>query len=235
MFSAQPPIHTLGSHPTLVPMQPRPILSKPPPPEVAFSNPLPFAACSSRVLYSPHVHFPSTPRLTFTGNTHSPGTYDRAPIAVSPNSCELPERGGRVYRSSSLPPKDSYFHPRAFEACEAEPVSMTPVPPLLPDLSSETDEWDECVSPEPTSPEPRVTVRMPEAGTPYYPTPIPSTHSQAEFDHAISFLPYPPAPARPPAKRRQSPHPGIRRSRCSSEQSGFRASGTDGDGCLDGF
>ncbi|KAJ7696722.1 hypothetical protein B0H17DRAFT_874445, partial [Mycena rosella] len=135
----------------------------------SFSNPLPFAACSSRVMFStPHVHFPSTPGLTLTADTHSPGTYDRAPIAVSPNSCALPERGDRVYPTPSSPLKGSYFHPRAFEACETEPV-----PPLLPDLSSETDEWEECLSPpQQSSPEPRVAVRM--QGTPY-PTPIPST------------------------------------------------------------
>ncbi|KAJ6601113.1 hypothetical protein DFH09DRAFT_831053, partial [Mycena vulgaris] len=109
-------------------------LSEPTLPDPSSSNPLPFAACSSRVLfYDPHVHFPSTPSLTLIADTHSPGTYDRAPIVVSPNSCALPKRGDRVYPAPPL--KGSYFHPRAFEACEAEPV-----PPLLPDLSSETDE-----------------------------------------------------------------------------------------------
>jgi hypothetical protein len=210
---------------------PEPDLSKPPLPESSFSNPLPFAACSSRVILStPHVHFPSTPRLALTADTHSPGTYDRAPIAVSPNSCELPERGDRVYPTPVLPLKGSYFHPRAFEACEAEPV-----PALLPDLSSETDEWEECVSPEPTSPEPLVAVRM--QGTPY-PTPIPSTHSQAEFDHALSFLPYPPTLKRDPEKRRRSPPSGARhaeRPRRSSERSAFREAGTDSESCLDGF
>ncbi|KAJ7077590.1 hypothetical protein C8R43DRAFT_1053701 [Mycena crocata] len=224
-------------------MHPRPILKALPKPDFpkpllpessSSSHPLPFAACSSRLMFSPHVHFPSTPRLTFTGDTHSPGTYDRAPIAVSPNSCALPERGGRVYRSSSDPPKGSYFHPRAFEACETEPM---PVPSLLPDLSSETDEWEECVSPPSTSPEPHVHVRM--QGTPYYPAPIPSTHSQAEFDHALSFLPYPPALTRDPEKRK-SPHRDHTRQRASrsmerTQRSGFCNQRTDNDGCLGGF
>ncbi|KAJ7508430.1 hypothetical protein B0H11DRAFT_27805 [Mycena galericulata] len=215
---------------------PEPDLSKPGLPESAFSNPLPFAACSSRVIFSPHVHFPSTPGLTFTGATHSPGSYDRAPIAVSPNSCALPERGGRVYRSSSVPPpKGSYFHPRAFEACEAEPPVA--VPALLPsDVSSETDEWDECASPpQSVSPEPRVAVRMPVQGTPYYPTPIPSTHSQEEFDHALSFLPYPPVPMHLPEKRRNSSIPRYRERPRRSMDSGFTGLGADSDGCLGGF
>ncbi|KAJ7146415.1 hypothetical protein C8R44DRAFT_898292 [Mycena epipterygia] len=208
-------------------MPPRPILKALPEPDLSkpessISNPLPFAACSSRVMFTPHVHFPSTPGLTFTGNTHSPGTYDRAPIAVSPNSCALPERNGRVYRSASVPPKGSYFHPRAFEACEAEAAeaaaeaeSMS-VPPLLPDLSSETDEWDECISPQPASPEPR-----------------------AEFDHALSFLPHPPALV--PDKWRKAPATGARhherpRRRTAMERSAFKEPSTDGsDGCLGGF
>ncbi|KAJ7292630.1 hypothetical protein C8J57DRAFT_1266573 [Mycena rebaudengoi] len=188
------------------------------------SSPLPFASCS-RVMFSPHVHFPSTPGLALTGNTHSPGTYDRAPIAVSPNSCALPERGERVYCPT---PKGSYFHPLAFEACAAEPDDAAKsVPPLLPDLSSETDEWEECVSP-PTSnsPEPRVAVHM--LGTPYYPAPIPSTHSQEEFDHALSFLPHPPTLVRDPEKRkrRKSPQPVSKRSSAFCDEP---------DDCLGGF
>lgn len=61
---------------------------------------LPFATCSQAqflLLHSPHVHFPPTPRLVRSGITHSPGTYDRAPIEVSPNQCEMPARGCRVY------------------------------------------------------------------------------------------------------------------------------------------
>ena len=46
-----------------------------------------------------HVHFPPTPGMvsaTVTVPIHSPTSCDRAPIVVSPNSCALPERGGRV-------------------------------------------------------------------------------------------------------------------------------------------
>ncbi|KAK7466162.1 hypothetical protein VKT23_004885 [Stygiomarasmius scandens] len=88
-------------------------------------------------LMSPHVHFPPTPAISSTQLTHSSSTYDRAPIQVSPNSCELPERGGRVYEIGSpdsvchaprtnLSP-GSYFHPNAFEACEAEEEEPSPM------------------------------------------------------------------------------------------------------------
>ncbi|KDQ31553.1 hypothetical protein PLEOSDRAFT_156213 [Pleurotus ostreatus PC15] len=91
----------------------------------------PFASCSSaNLLYSPHVHFPPTPRLiSSTHLAHSPTTYDRAPIVVQPNSCSLPERGGRMCytphstRRRSSAPKGSYFHPTAYEACEREDES----------------------------------------------------------------------------------------------------------------
>ncbi|KAJ7842256.1 hypothetical protein B0H14DRAFT_2781416 [Mycena olivaceomarginata] len=189
---------------------PEPDLSNPPLPESSSSNPLPFAACSSRVpLFSPHVHFPSTPRLTLTGDTHSPGTYDRAPITVQENACAMPERGGRVYTPAAVRPISGYFHPRAFEACEPE-LEPTAVPALLPDLSSETDESaEECVSPKSMSPEPRVA---------------------EEFDRALSFLPHAPVPniKRDLGKRRNSPPRPLRRSVTFSEVE-------DCDGCLGGF
>ncbi|KAK7063625.1 hypothetical protein R3P38DRAFT_2819492 [Favolaschia claudopus] len=173
------------------------------------SHPLPFAASSKAVMYSPHVHFPTPGRLTLTGDTHSPGSYDRAPIE-SPLSC--------------VRPISSYFHPRAFEACELD------VPALHPDLSSETDEsTEECVSPT-MSPEPPVAIHV--HGTPY-PTPMPirRTHSQEEFDRALSFLPHPPVPIADrdvSQKRRCSP----RRPRRSVA---FQEPPEDCDNCLGGF
>lgn len=140
---------------------PRPILKR----DMTFhkqaSNPLPFTACGT--IISPHVHFPPTPGLTETHPAHSPHTYDRHPIMVSPNACLLPERNGRQIhtptvefeierpqrgRSQERKPKQtsvkgSYFHPRAFEACEPEPldgsISLSP-PPLVRDASSPSDE-----------------------------------------------------------------------------------------------
>ncbi|KAI0082333.1 hypothetical protein K474DRAFT_1655720 [Panus rudis PR-1116 ss-1] len=138
--------------------QPRPILKR----ETSFSKQmvnLPFAVCGT--LMSPHVHFPPTPVLTETHPTHSPQTYDRAPILVSPNACLLPRRndrrassprpstnGGSTHRGRSPHRRDhvkgSYFHPRAYEACEPEPLSpptSPQIPPLLVhDVPSPSDE-----------------------------------------------------------------------------------------------
>ncbi|KAH9929783.1 uncharacterized protein B0H18DRAFT_1117324 [Fomitopsis serialis] len=108
---------------------------------------LPFTTCD--YILSPHVHFPPTPHMTSLRFTHSPNTYDRAPILVSPNGCLLPKRGERTFysppadfdserrgrsrsRSSSRTRDDdspgdvmgSYFHPRAFEACSPEPLEV---------------------------------------------------------------------------------------------------------------
>lgn len=79
----------------------------------AASNPLPFSSCST-ILDSPHVHFPPTPTLTSTEITHSPFTYDRAPIVVAPNLCALPERGGRNIIGGNINQGGlGYFHPHA--------------------------------------------------------------------------------------------------------------------------
>ena len=76
-------------------------------------NPFPFASCRDVVkiisspgphypALDPHVHFPPSPTISSTYITHSSATYDRAPIVVSQNTCELPERGRRVYTSNRL-------------------------------------------------------------------------------------------------------------------------------------
>lgn len=59
------------------------------------NNPLPFAYSRIPPFDSPHVHFPPTPILTRIEMTHSPFSYDRKPILVSPNACALPDRGER--------------------------------------------------------------------------------------------------------------------------------------------
>jgi hypothetical protein len=83
-------------------------------------NPLPFAS-SSRIppLDSPHVHFPPTPVMTEISITHSPFSYDRAPIQVAPNVCALPERGDRKVGgvTSMKGGEEGYFHP---SACRSE-------------------------------------------------------------------------------------------------------------------
>jgi len=92
----------------------------------AASNPLPFSSCST-ILDSPHVHFPPTPTLTSTEITHSPFTYDRAPIVVAPNLCALPERGGRKIIGGNINQGGlGYFHPAVrVERDSTETVSPT--------------------------------------------------------------------------------------------------------------
>ncbi|KAK0185167.1 hypothetical protein F5146DRAFT_1071668 [Armillaria mellea] len=83
---------------------PKSILKRPPP-LLLSPNPFPFAG-SATVVVSPglrslHVHFPPSASLASTFLTHSPNSYDRAAIIVSPNSLELPVRGDRVYSPTS--------------------------------------------------------------------------------------------------------------------------------------
>ncbi|KAL1951715.1 hypothetical protein VTO73DRAFT_864 [Trametes versicolor] len=172
---------------------PHPILKRDSSP---FRTPaLPFSTCG-QPLFSPHVHFPPTPRLVAgTYPAHSPTTYDRAPIAVTPNICQLPRRGERTIRAPSVEGpegegrgrsrtrggkrsenvKGSYFHPRAYEACKPEPLNVpgTPfalpsTPPLIQDLSP-SDESDTTVT---TPPDPNLAAAM--AGCPM-PLHLPAT------------------------------------------------------------
>ncbi|KAF8966864.1 hypothetical protein BDZ97DRAFT_1756243 [Flammula alnicola] len=104
------------------------------------------------------VHFPPSPALTRTFSAYSASAYDRSPIVVTPNSCALPERGcpGRTYlldedgSPSPSPRGITYardYHPRALAFASASNPSSSaatygPVPQLIPDLSSESDESD---------------------------------------------------------------------------------------------
>ncbi|KAF9461934.1 hypothetical protein BDZ94DRAFT_769638 [Collybia nuda] len=231
-------------------MMPRPILktssSECFPPS---SSALPF-----RLMHSPHVHFPPTPTLTTTQMTHSPFAYDRAPIVVSPNKCALPERGERMYMPSPLSPsgssptepKGSYFHPRAFEACQLEALDQSPTqtkPPLripcLPDLtfssSSESDDSDGCASPLNHSP---INCISPDhtRDTLCILSPL-SLHapSQKEIDIALSFLPHPPSPVKDRRKPRKK---GTGRAlTLQARNESFQSTTNDLslDGCLGGF
>ncbi|KAG6812014.1 hypothetical protein H0H92_004743 [Tricholoma furcatifolium] len=112
---------------------------------------------------APHlaVHFPPSPSLTtHTFVAYSAAYYDRSPIEVSPNSCALPERGcpGRTYTLDEQQPggRARYhasrgLHPRAMqrqiEDVERSMACSSALPPLIPDLSSESDESDSFASP----------------------------------------------------------------------------------------
>jgi hypothetical protein len=141
------------------------------------------------------VHFPPSPTLTRTFSAHSPSAYDRSPIVVLPNTCALPARGcpGRTYIPgctipSPLSPSGSpgsnfrgkHMHPRRALGFglvqEATPDDLTVAseipPPLIPDVSSESDESDGFTSPpsgsgaNPTVPVPNPLAFLPFASLP---------------------------------------------------------------------
>ncbi|TRM70607.1 hypothetical protein BD626DRAFT_477996 [Schizophyllum amplum] len=195
------------------------------PPQTPFVGALPFATYPHG-MQSPHVHFPPTPNISSHHTTHSPAQYDRAPIVVGPNNCELPERGDRVCsppnkKQRTTPPKGSYFHPRAFEAIEPESEPNSPLPPLVTDVSSSsesTDESDACASPEASSPA-----------------------IASERESRLSFLPHSPGPGdqQRPGKRKHVRRPTGPIRRASSTRvsfSSFNESSEDDEAsCLGGF
>lgn len=106
---------------------PRPILKTTP---EQLSDPdqtsLPFASCSQSQLlqhHALHVHFPPTPHLARMEITHSPNTYDRAPIVVVPNDCAMPDRGCRSYGDGD---RKSQSKHRKRSQCAAAPGTGTP-------------------------------------------------------------------------------------------------------------
>lgn len=132
------------------------------------------------------VHFPPSPSLTRTFTVHSSATYDRSPIVVSHNSCALPERGcpGRTYQLDEQQKgircaRD--YHPRALSFASNRPSSSSttypPVPPLVPDLSSESEESDgfTCLPPD------NLVASFGVHGL----------STACEDDPALAFLPYP--------------------------------------------
>ncbi|KAI9511581.1 hypothetical protein F5148DRAFT_1170176 [Russula earlei] len=120
------------------------------------------------------VHFPPTPTLTRTFSAHSPSSYDRSPIVVLPNLCALPARGcpGRTYIPGCTTPSSvvsspdfplskvalkaggRHMHPRRAlglglipEASPDDHAATSAIPPLVPDVSSESDDSDGFASP----------------------------------------------------------------------------------------
>lgn len=208
-------------------MSPRPILK-------------PSASCVTAAARG--VHFPPSPRLTRTFSALPSCDYDRSPIVVAPNTCALPERGGRTYTEDQQAlcsptrchrsPRDrrdsDEVHPRALAPANAAPRSPTtacpsypPPPPLVPDFSSESDESDGFMSPPPESYQQQVDVFSSSSSTIDL---LPS---------ALAFLPHPtklaiehtapqpiPArPSRPRCVRRESPQArSVRRSSIYGEE-----------------
>src|ERR1700722_8326423 len=90
------------------------------------SLPIPVPTGRGRLLLTPHVHFPPTPVLYSIHEAYSPGSYDRAPIPVSPNAgaLVLPNRGDRVYSLTMArplrEPKSVYIHAHTADASDHE-------------------------------------------------------------------------------------------------------------------
>jgi hypothetical protein len=141
------------------PISPRPILKRSPSSSYANDAELPFYGIQA-------VHFPPSPSLSRFYTAHPSSAYDRSPIQVSPNSCALPERGcpGRTYTLDERNPSTSQYpvnftpvrpgghlHPRALSQRQAQSAQNTfpHCPPLIPDLSSESEESDGFISPPP--------------------------------------------------------------------------------------
>ncbi|KAG6334783.1 hypothetical protein ID866_4301 [Astraeus odoratus] len=228
------------------------------------------------------VHFPPSPTLTRVYTAHSPAAYDRSPIVVLPNACALPERGcpGRTYTLDGECPKrpssskkrssnGSHTHPRAashhssvFPARSGEDDHKRPFvhdpslvpPPLIPDLSSESDESDGFTSlpgsvetsltPGPSIPKPRIRMDHMSPITPY-------RSEEQGHPGAPPFQPYQ-CPSEDPHKAPRRPQRDHSRERLrkweyasdeASRDGGYRpfslrrgcALDTSDDGCLGGF
>ncbi|KAF5376051.1 hypothetical protein D9615_007718 [Tricholomella constricta] len=200
--------------------------------------------------FSAGCPLPPSPSLTtHTFAVYSAAAYDRSPIVVSPNSLALPERGcpGRTYtldEPSPSSPKRGHpyggrdLHPRAlaFNASRqrledaARASSLLP-PPLIPDLSSESDESDGFSSPAIQSYTPTIHIHGlaipqdrcstyasfdvdPYAVSPISPSALsflphaPSSPSRSPYAHGLSICDDPPTPK--PKRRRERKHDASR-------------------------
>ncbi|KAJ3826871.1 hypothetical protein F5878DRAFT_625634 [Lentinula raphanica] len=174
------------------PSTPKSILKRPPP--LALSQ-NPFKASVTIVLSpgSPHVHFPPSPGLTATYTTHSPNTYDRGAIVVSPNPLELPSWGSRIYSPSS----ETFGKPASTESSPAEeltPTFKTFTPPIL---SLSSPNFDEVFPKSPvadTKPTTRASARFQAIAA--QPT-IRPVSALGEALKSYPRSPYPSAPASP--------------------------------------
>jgi len=176
-------------------MSPRPILKRSPTPNHR----------------APHaVHFPPSPSLTtHTFAVYSAAVYDRSPIVVAPNNCALPERGcpGRTYaleeEGPSIPnvpkrhPLDGRErHPRAIMFQDnTQRRFYTPLPALIPDLSSESDESDSSLhTPLVSSAAHHIHgLAIPPAKHQVLDYPLYAHGSLELSPSALSFLPHPPS------------------------------------------
>lgn len=182
------------------PSTPKSILKRPPPLPLS-QNPFPFKASVTIVVSptpgSPHVHFPPSPGLTATFSTHSPNSYDRGAISVSPNPLELPAWGSRVYSPNSA----TFGKPSSAESSAEEltPTFKTFTPPIL-SLSSPNVEVfpDSPISD--TKPTTRAGARFQAITTQAMIRPV------SDIGEALKSYPRSPYPSAPPIS---SPAPAV--------------------------
>jgi len=102
-----------------------------------------FSSLASPSIKSPHVHFPPSAVLAATYATHSPRSYDRSTIPVSPNPLSLPAWGDRLYSPSvdgfklSAPPKP--FRSLTYQASPVVSDFEDPRSPKVQPAASKTN------------------------------------------------------------------------------------------------
>ena len=214
--------------------------AQPPYPADSPLNPFPFATCRDFQV-SLHVHFPPSPSLTSIHTTHSPTVYDRAPIAVSPNLCAMPERGRRVYTEG--PTVADYFHPHAFTPPESLTASRSPsssAPGFSPGTPS--DEGDGTSQPSSPGAPPSISIRHhlapPLPPPPRFSLVPPRARLRGEIDadreSSSSFLLL--CPPKGAKRRCPSRHPRTNLNRTHESNSTFEVQvPLHDDGCLGGF
>ena len=208
------------------------------------------------------VRFPPSPTLTRVYVAHSSTTYDRSPIVVSPNACALPERGcpGRTYTLDDERPNRSspskrgsssgnHAHPRAASnrasSSPSRPVGDGPIPmrtsplvrpPLIPDLSSESEESDGFIrlppsmsmsmAPAPSIPKPRI-----RGDNDSY-----SGERSSSGNGLPSFPSYRSSPEDPhKARRRRQRDRSRERERNQTREYSYASDETSSDGCYKPF
>ncbi|KAL6299194.1 hypothetical protein BKA93DRAFT_613291 [Sparassis latifolia] len=181
----------------------------------------------------PLVHFAPSTELASTHSAYSAAVYDRSPIVVLPNRCALPERGcpGRTYnvgdgtapstsRQRQRSPAARHRHPRAKDLDlpeDEDDDDLTPrtsplahayaLPPLVPDLSSESDESDAAPGEHDRAlmfAQYAMTQRS-FAGAGELAQGMSAMYINTAKPSALSFLPHPPSP-----RRAHSPTPPSR-------------------------
>jgi len=171
-----------------------------------------------------HVQFCST---TATYLTHSTSEYDRTPVDVPKNPCELPARGcpGLTY---PVPSGDNRNHRHPRRLVRDEDVgyqsdrllpSMLAIPPLVPDIS-ESDDSDGLVSPPPESI---------SCHTRFSSSPIP--------DSSLAFLPHSPSRSARNTKENESRSARQTDSCIGGKLRSFHSlsMSESGSSCLEGF